>query len=71
MANKASDKTPESVPALKVTSRPDSFCRAGRRWTKEPQTVPLSDFKPEHVESLKAEPNLVVEETTLAPAEAE
>ena len=70
MANKP-EKTSSSIPALKVTSRPDSFCRAGRRWTKEPQIVPLSEFKPEQVESLKAESNLVVEETAMDAPEAE
>lgn len=55
----------KAVPALRIRSVPESFCRAGRRWTREVQVVPLSEFTPDQVEALMAEPNLAVVETEL------
>lgn len=60
--------TPKPIPALKIRAVPASgFNRAGRKWTKEAQIVPLSDFTKAQAAALKAEPNLVVEETEIAP----
>jgi hypothetical protein len=39
-----------------------SFCRAGRKWTTEPLAVRVSDFTPEQLAALKAEPCLIVTE---------
>lgn len=66
---KAKDK-PAGIPALRIRAVPEQgFCRSGRRWTREPQVVPVSDFTPEQVAALKAEALLVVVETTLEPVE--
>jgi len=65
-------KNEAGVPALQIVSRPDSFCRAGRRWTHDAQVVALSEFTKVQIAALKAETNLVVTETTLpASVEAE
>jgi len=62
------EENPKPVPALKIRSvSPSGFCRAGRRWVPEPQTVPLSDFTKKQVEALRAEPMLVVENTEFIP----
>ena len=64
-------KNEAGVPALQIVSRPESFCRAGRRWTHDPQVVPLSEFTKAQITALKAESNLVVTETTLTVPETE
>lgn len=62
--------TAGTVPALSIRSIPDSFCRAGRRWSRDERLVALSEFTPAQVEALRAESNLVVEDSTLpAPSE--
>lgn len=48
------------VAALKITSRPATFNRAGHQFSAEPTTILLADLKQEQVDKLKAEPNLVV-----------
>ena len=72
MANepKENQVATKEVPALKISSRPESFCRAGRRWTREPQVIAVSEFTKAQIVMLKAETLLAVEETTLeVPAE--
>ena len=60
--------TPKTIPALKIRAVPPrGFYRAGRRWTPEPQVVPLSDFDKKQIAALRAEPNLVVENAEIAP----
>lgn len=54
---------------LKIVSRPASFYRAGRQFTSEPTTIPLSQLTPDQVEALKGEPNLVVTEVDIEPAD--
>lgn len=56
---------PKAVPALSVRSVGETFCRGGRRWTREPQVVALSEFTEEQVASIKAEPLVFAVETTL------
>jgi len=58
---------PKPIPALRIRSVPASFWRAGRKWTKEAQEVPVSAFSKAQLAALRAEPNLVVEEIELAP----
>jgi hypothetical protein len=53
---------------LEISSRPESFCRAGRRWTRTPEQVPLTAFSKEQVSALKAEPKLVVIEKGIKTA---
>jgi hypothetical protein len=53
-------------PGLRVRSVPASFWRAGRKWTKEPQEIPVSALSKPQVTALRAEPNLVVEDIELA-----
>lgn len=50
------------VPALFIKSRGESFRRCGFRFGKEPIGIALECLSEEHIETLKAEPNLVVEE---------
>lgn len=58
----------KGVPALSIRSVPQGgFCRAGRRWVPSPQIVPVSDFTEDQVAALRAESNLVVEDTEIAP----
>jgi len=54
---------------LKIVSRPASFCRAGRQFTSDPTIIPLSELTPDQAEALKAEPNLVVTEVDIEPAD--
>lgn len=56
MANK------EKVPALFIKSVPESFCRCGRRFTREGYGIALDVLTDEEIQRLKDEPNLVVEE---------
>jgi len=57
---------PKPISAIRVRSVPISFWRAGRRWTKTPQEVPVSAFSKVQLAALRAEPNLVVEDIELA-----
>ena len=56
---------------LKVAATRDGWRRAGRAWTKEPQTVDASDFTSEQIEQLKADPNIIVMPARAAPAAPE
>lgn len=55
------------IPALRIRACQESFWRAGRKWTREAQTVPASDFTKAQLAQLRSEPLLVVEDTTIAP----
>ena len=57
---------PKPSPGLRVRSVPASFWRAGRKWTKEPQEIPVSSLSKPQVTALRAEPNLVVEDIEMA-----
>lgn len=54
------DTKPKTVPGLRIRSVPESFCRAGRRWSNQTQDVPVSEFDKKQLQALRAEPNLVV-----------
>lgn len=58
------------VAALSVRSRPESFCRCGRRFTREATLIPLAELTEEEVARLAAEPQLAVEHTEIAPVAA-
>lgn len=58
-------KATPKVPTITVRSVPESFCRAERRWTREAQTVPTSDFTQDQLDALRAENNLVVVDSEL------
>jgi hypothetical protein len=62
-----SEKTAAGVPAITVTSRSPmgSIYRAGRQWGPTDVTVPVSEFKKEQLDALRAEPLLVVSDTTI------
>ena len=62
---KKQDKTEQKKPALSITSRPDSFRRAGYVFTQEPTIIPMDELSDEQVEQLKSESKLVVSETTV------
>jgi hypothetical protein len=47
---------------LQIHSKRPSFRRAGMQFGSEPVIVPVKSLKPEQIEALKAEPNLVVVE---------
>lgn len=48
-------------PFITVTAKRDGFRRAGRAWTTEGTTYPLSFFTEDEVQQLRAEPMLVVQ----------
>ena len=52
---------------LTITSRPKSFCRAGRQFTGEPTTIPLSELTDDQFKALNGEPMLVVQEVDIDP----
>jgi hypothetical protein len=70
-ADQAAAPTP-GIPALVVSSRSPmgSFRRAGREWTRESITLPLSELTDDQVKALRNEPMLVVSDTVIAPATA-
>ena len=51
----------KKIPALRISSRPPEFRRAGRLWTREPLTVLLSELSKDQVKALDDEPLIVVE----------
>lgn len=55
-----SDAKPKTIPGLRIRSIPESFWRAGRKWTRESQDVPASEFTRPQIQALQKEPNLVV-----------
>jgi sRNA-binding protein len=64
-AAKANETKPaaKKVPALKVSSLREGFRRAGRAWTREAQTVKVSELTKGQIAQLKSEPMLAVVET--------
>ena len=49
---------------LTITARPrDGFRRCGRRWPAEATTVDAGGFTKGQIDALKAEPNLVVQDS--------
>lgn len=52
----------KEIPALFISSVGESFRRCGFRFGKEPLGIALECLSEEQIETLKAEPNLVVEE---------
>lgn len=52
---------------LRVSSRPESFFRCGRKFTRTPVDVPLADLKPAELKALKAEPMLAAFEVDVKP----
>jgi len=61
----------KTIPALRIRSCPESFFRAGRRWTREPQTIAVTEFTKTELALLRAEPLLVVENVNMPVPEAE
>ena len=59
----------KTIQALEISSRPESFYRAGRRWTRTASVVPVSEFSKDEIKALKAEPNLAVVEKTIEASE--
>lgn len=56
-----SEPKTKKVPGLRIRAVPENgFCRAGRRWAREAQDVPLTEFDKKQVAALRAEPMLVV-----------
>ena len=51
---------PKKQPALRVSSRPATFRRAGLVFTREAQDVPLSDLTKEQIKAIREEPLLAV-----------
>lgn len=67
-ASKASAPAAKPIPALAIRSIPAAgFCRAGRRWLPEVQTVALSEFTKDQVKALREEVNLVVDDVEIQP----
>lgn len=63
-------KTPEKIPALRVAAKTEGFRRAGRAWSLAPTDVVASQFTPEQLAALRAEPMLVVADIELDPVPA-
>ena len=55
----------KKVPGLRVSSRPETFRRGGRVWTREAQEVPLSELGKDAIKAIKDEPLLSVQEITI------
>ncbi len=55
--------------ALKISSRPVQFRRAGRLFTREAVIVPVAELSDEQIELLMEEPMLSVIEVNLADEE--
>jgi hypothetical protein len=51
------DKAPQ---AFEISSRAEGFRRAGRAWSKAPQTVLADELSAEQLAALQSEPMLVV-----------
>ena len=67
-ASKGKASTVKAIPALAIRAIPPAgFCRAGRRWTPEVQTVAVSEFTKAQVKALREETNLVVEDVEIQP----
>jgi len=58
----AGEAPPDASPVthLQIRALVDGFRRAGRAWSKHETVVAVEDFTPAQVESLLAEPHLVV-----------
>lgn len=57
----APEPTPANRPTHRITAVPAAgFCRAGRRWYREPTEVSRADFDDAQWTALAAEPQLVV-----------
>lgn len=46
--------------AIKVVCATPGFRRGGRAWGPDATTVPVSEFKPEQLDAIRAEPRLIV-----------
>jgi len=57
----------EPQPALRIVSRRESFWRAGYQFGLQARTLLVSELTEAQVKRLKAEPQLVVVETDVAP----
>lgn len=56
------------IPGLAIRAIPATgFCRAGRRWLPEVQTVALSEFTQDQVAALRAESMLAVDDVEITP----
>ena len=58
------------VAGLRVASKGASFCRAGRRFTRDATDIPLAELSAEQVEALRTEPSLVVQDVEIGPVDA-
>ena len=59
------EKKGEKLPAISVVSRPDSFRRCGRVFTREPVVIFIEDLKEGEMTALEEETMLVVTEIEL------
>lgn len=59
--NTQADETtrPGAEPMLHVTAKVDGFRRGGRAWPKTETIVPASEFTPEQLAAILAEPRLI------------
>lgn len=64
------DAKKNKVRVLRVSSRPDTFRRVGRTFTRDPQDIPLSELDKEEIKAIKAERLLAVEELDVEVAAA-
>jgi len=56
----------KKVKALKIIAKRDGFRRAGHAFGSEATLIKVADLNADQVKALKAEPMLVVSETTVA-----
>lgn len=62
---RANGKSGKSIRGLAVSSTRDGYRRAGREWTKEPITVPLSELSKEQRRLLEWDANIRVVEVDI------
>ncbi|MBO3701057.1 MAG: hypothetical protein J5W83_00750 [Candidatus Accumulibacter sp.] len=61
MTTKKTDSKSGTPTAFAISSRVEGFRRAGRAWSKAPETVPADVLSDEQLAAMQAEPMLVVE----------
>lgn len=55
-------------PGLRVSSRPETFRRAGLVFTRLAQDVPLSELTKEQIKAIREEPLLAVADIEIEPS---
>lgn len=70
MAEDKETKEAKKAKALSIKSSREGFRRAGRAWSKEATTVPLSELTKEQIKQIRCEPMLDVTDVEIDATEA-